>query len=251
MSSRAAGALAAGLVVSALGVGQLLPATASVRRFRNRFLPRLAGVGTPGHVALTFDDGPDPCSTPAFLDALDELQWRATFFMLADMASASPEVVTEVARRGHEVAVHGRQHQNHLGRGPLWVTRDMVAARDTLSELSGSRPRWVRPPYGALSTSTLWAARRAGLQPVLWTTWGRDWRVGANRESVVDDVMSTMVPGATVLLHDSDCTSAAGSWKATLAALPVLAERWASNGLIVGPLSQHGLQPALFDQAPA
>jgi peptidoglycan/xylan/chitin deacetylase (PgdA/CDA1 family) len=219
----------------------LVPSISSVRLVRNRFMPRLAGVGTAGHVALTFDDGPDPCSTPAFLDVLDDLHWRATFFMLGDMAKASPEMVVEVARRGHEVAVHGSRHGNHLRRGPGWVTRDMLAARDLLSELTGSKPRWARPPYGALSTSTLWAARRAALQPVLWTTWGRDWRADATRESVVDDVSSTLVPGATVLLHDSDCTSAAGSWKATLAALPVLAERWSAGGLIVGPLSQHGI----------
>ena len=44
-----------------------------------------------------------------------------------------------------------------------------------------------------------------------------------------------------MLLHDSDCTSAAGSWKATLTALPVLAERWADLGLRVGPLAEHGI----------
>jgi peptidoglycan-N-acetylglucosamine deacetylase len=234
-------AMAAGLVVAGVAVAQFLPATLSVRWVRNRFTPDLAGVGTRRHVALTFDDGPDPCSTPAFLDVLDELDWKATFFMLAGMAESSPELVAEVARRGHEVAVHGSRHSNHLRRGPAWVTRDMVAARDLLAELTGAQPRWVRPPYGALSMSTLWGARRAGLQTVLWTTWGRDWRQEATRESIVEDVTTTLVPGATVLLHDSDCTSAHGSWKATLAALPMLSERWAAAGLQVGPLSQHGL----------
>lgn len=225
---------------TAVVLAQLAPAVCSVRLVRNRFLPRLAGVGTGGHVALTFDDGPDPCSTPAFLDVLDDLQWRATFFMLGDMAKASPETAIEVARRGHEVAVHGSRHSNHLRRGPAWVIRDMRSARDALAELTGTAPRWVRPPYGAVSASTLWAARRTALQPVLWTTWGRDWRREATRDSIVEDVSSTLVPGATVLLHDSDCTSAEGSWKATLTALPALAERWAALGLAVGPLSEHG-----------
>ena len=75
---------------------------------------------------------------------------------------------------------------------------------------------------------------------MLWTSWGRDWREGATPESVVEDVTATLVPGATVLLHDSDCTSARGSWKNTLAALPVLAERWQASGLEVGPLREHG-----------
>ena len=235
----AAVALVAGAAGS-LALAQLLPATSSLRWARNRFMPRLAGVGAPGHIALTFDDGPDQCSTPAFLDTLDELGWRATFFMLASMAQQAPDVAAEVARRGHEVAVHGSVHSNHLRRGPGWVADDMVKARDLIAELAGVLPRWARPPYGALSASTLYAARRAQLRPVLWTTWGRDWRDGATRETIADDVSATLVPGATVLLHDSDCTSAAGSWKATLAALPLLAERWEAEGLAVGRLSDHG-----------
>jgi peptidoglycan/xylan/chitin deacetylase (PgdA/CDA1 family) len=79
------------------------------------------------------------------------------------------------------------------------------------------------------------------LKPVLWTTWGRDWRNDATPESIVDDVQRTLVPGATVLLHDSDCTSSPGSWKATLASLPLLAEHWDAAGLTVGPLADHGL----------
>jgi peptidoglycan/xylan/chitin deacetylase (PgdA/CDA1 family) len=77
-------AVATGLVapVVALAVAQLLPAASSWRCLRNRYAPRLAGVGDAKHLALTFDDGPHPVSTPAFLDALDALGWRATFFML-------------------------------------------------------------------------------------------------------------------------------------------------------------------------
>jgi peptidoglycan/xylan/chitin deacetylase (PgdA/CDA1 family) len=236
-------AVAAGVAASvAIGAfAQLLPAGSSLRPLRNWCLPGLAGVGTAGHIALTFDDGPDPASTLAFLDVLDGLGWRATFFMLGEMAAAHPDVTKEVAGRGHEVAVHGYAHSSHIWHGPRWARRDVMAARDTLAELTGAQPRWVRPPYGALSASTLIAARQARLAPVLWTTWGRDWRVDATPGSIVDDVSSTLVPGATVLLHDSDCTSAPGSWKATLAALPLLAELWSAAGLAVGPLSEHGL----------
>lgn len=238
VASAAAAAVAGGLV-------QLVPATSSLRRVRNRWMPGLAGIGDPGHLALTFDDGPDASSTPAFLDALDSLGWKATFFMLGDMAASCPEVATEVARRGHEVGVHGSRHSNHLSHGPGWVTRDMLAARDAIGELTGSTPRWARPPYGALAASTIAAARRAGLRPVLWTTWGRDWRARATPESILTDISSTLVPGATVLLHDSDCTSSPNSWKATLAALPLLAEMWAARGLEVGPLREHGVRACM------
>jgi len=227
----------------ALGAGtalvQMVPAVSALRRLRNLAMPRLAGVGEAGHVALTFDDGPSPVSTPAFLDALDDLGWKATFFMLGKMVATAPEVAIEVASRGHEVGVHGFEHENHLKKGPFWATRDLLSARDLLGGLLGSPPKWFRPPYGAFAGSSLLAARRAGLRPVLWTTWGRDWQRSTTPETVLQEVKATMVPGPTVLLHDSDSESAQGSWKATLAALPLLAQLWEGQGHSVGPLSQH------------
>jgi hypothetical protein len=47
--------------------------------------------------------------------------------------------------------------------------------------------------------------------------------------------------GGTVLLHDSDCTSAPNSWRVTVEALPGLLERCRDLGLCVGPLGEHGL----------
>jgi hypothetical protein len=61
---------------------------------------------------------------------------------------------------------------------------------------------------------------------------------------VAADVAEHLGPGATVLLHDSDCTSAPGAWRSALGALEPLAELFAVKGLTVGPLAEHGLGPA-------
>lgn len=206
---------------------------------RVRCFPRLAGVGRPDHVALTFDDGPGAASTPRFMDRLDELGWKATFFLLGSQVKAAPGVAAELAARGHELAVHGWAHTNHLLRPAGWVTADLAKASDEIGAVAGWPPRWFRPPYGALAASSLVAAHRCGLQPVLWTTWGRDWEAGADPAAITDRVESARGPGATVLLHDADTTAAPGAWKATLAALPLLAERWAAAGVTVGPLADH------------
>ncbi len=219
----------------------LLPGAVAWRSARCRLLPRLSGVGTPGHVALTFDDGPDPTSTPSILDALDALGWRATFFCLGSQARRSPGLVRELVDRGHEVGVHGDVHTSHLRRPSTWTVPDLLRARDTIAALTGEPAEWFRPPYGALSASSLVAARRSELRLVLWTTWGVDWKAGATGATVAANVQRTFRPGATVLLHDSDATSAPGSWRATLAALPILAEEWDRTGVQVGPLRDHGV----------
>ena len=73
-------------------VAHLLPGVVAWRSMRCRLLPRLSGVGDAGHVALTFDDGPDPKSTPPILDALDALGWQATFFCLGSQVRRSPRL---------------------------------------------------------------------------------------------------------------------------------------------------------------
>jgi peptidoglycan/xylan/chitin deacetylase (PgdA/CDA1 family) len=217
------------------------PALAGVSPIGMRVTPSLVGRGRPGHVALTFDDGPDPASTPEFLTVLDGLGWRATFFMLGTRARRSPGLVADVVAAGHEVAVHGDEHRNMLRRTPWGAADDIRRCRDTLSELSGATPVWFRPPFGILSYGALRGARRAGLTTVLWTTWGRDWREAATPETVAADVMRRYVDGGTVLLHDVDGESYPGSWRSALGALPLLADEFAARGLVVGPLGDHGI----------
>ena len=112
---------------------------------------------------------------------------------------------------------------------------------DEVASAIGRAPTWYRPPYGVATAATFSACGKLGLQPVLWSAWGRDWTATATPESVFRLVARDLRGGGTVLLHDSDCTSSPGSWKATLAALPLLAYHWDAAGLTVGPLADHGL----------
>jgi peptidoglycan/xylan/chitin deacetylase (PgdA/CDA1 family) len=240
---------AAGASVAA--AAHAAPALSNVDVLRRRLLPRLSGLGSPGHVALTFDDGPQPESTPAFLEALDRLGWRATFFMLGSMVDRAPGLAAEVAAAGHEVAVHGYAHRSEMFRTYPAVAGDLTRAVDTISAATDRRQHWFRPPYGTLSAGGVAAARVHGLRTVLWSTWGRDWRAEATPATVVADVERRLGPGATVLLHDSDCTSAPNAWRSALGALDPLAELFAGRGLTVGPLADHGLGRASAPSASA
>jgi len=66
-----------------------LPALTRLPALAGAF-PRLSGHGDPGHVALTFDDGPDPDATPAVLQILAAAGVHATFFMLGTMVAEWP-----------------------------------------------------------------------------------------------------------------------------------------------------------------
>ena len=96
---------------------------------------------------------------------------------------------------------------------------------------------WFRPPYGALTPAGLLAARKLGLQPVLWTAWGKDWQRTAMLLRA--QVQAGGVDGGTILLHDSDCTSS--SWRAALGALPDLIAWCRDQGIEVGPSGLAGI----------
>jgi peptidoglycan/xylan/chitin deacetylase (PgdA/CDA1 family) len=230
-----------GLAVAALTIAQGGPGITALGPVRRRLFRGLAGYGDPGHVALTFDDGPDARSTAGFLDLLARRDIRATFFMLGSMVAAAPGLAAEVAAAGHEIAVHGWDHRYLTLRGPQDTFRDMARAREVIAETTGQVPVYVRPPYGVLSGGALLAAGRLGLRPLLWTCWGREWAPGATSGSVVRTLRRDLGGGATVLLHDSDATSPSGSARAALGALPWLLDECARRGLKAGPAAGHGL----------
>ncbi|MEU7281710.1 polysaccharide deacetylase family protein [Streptomyces sp. NPDC045431] len=203
--------------------------------------PGLDGRGDPARVALTFDDGPDPASTPRFLHALDELAVRATFFVLGERLARHPDLGRRIAAEGHELAVHGWRHDRPWWPRPLRDARDLARTTELVTEAAGQRPLWYRPPYGVLTGGRWAAARAAGLRPVLWSAWGRDWTADATPADVLAEVTRTLRGGGTVLLHDSDVTSAPESWRAALGALPALVAACRARGLTVGRLADHGL----------
>ena len=120
-------------------------------------------------VGLTYDDGPDPVTTPAVLASLEQARTTATFFMLAERVVRYPSIVMDVVAAGHEVALHGVDHQRLTSLAPREVQERLVRGKAILQEVSGTTVRWFRAPYGAQNVGTYRAIRRAGLQSVVWT----------------------------------------------------------------------------------
>jgi len=182
-------------------------------------------------VALTFDDGPHPEGTPAVLDMLARLGARATFFLTGEQVLRYPAVAREIVARGHAIGVHGYRHRLLTLRTPRGSAADLRLARAVIERETESTPRLYRPPYGVANPAVLVAARGAGLRPVLWARWGRDWERRASAASVAASVTRDLRGGEILLLHDSDRYAAQGSWRATVAALPEIAAAVTHAGL--------------------
>ncbi|HEX3792262.1 MAG TPA: polysaccharide deacetylase family protein [Pseudonocardiaceae bacterium] len=227
------------VAATALLAAHALPAVTFWPPLRRRWLPGLSGIGDPDHVALTFDDGPDPRSTPLFLRELARHGTTATFFLLGSELIKNPGLATEIAAAGHEIALHGWDHRRMVWYSPRRTYDEMSRGRDLIADTTGKPPKWFRPPYGVLTTANLLVARKLGLTPVLWTCWGWDWSAESTSDSVLARVTGGLSGGGTILLHDSDVAAAPDAWRSTLGALPRLLDECAERGLEVGPLADH------------
>ncbi len=181
-------------------------------------------------IALTIDDGPDPNVTPQVLDMLDRYATQATFFCIGDKAARHPELCREIVRRGHAVENHSQHHRHHfslLGRSGF--TRELQAAQDTLTAITGQRPVFFRAPAGLRNPFLDPVLARLGLQLASWSARGFDTRIG-DSERVKNKLLHGLRAGAILLLHDGNAARTRDGVPVILEVLPtVLSAAAAAN----------------------
>ena len=151
-------------------------------------------------LALTFDDGPDPATTPRLLDLLAAQQAHATFFPIAPRAARHPHLIRRMLREGHGVGVHCWTHERHSSHDDGWGRRDVATSLDVLRRL-GAEPRWWRTPWGDRADWTARVAHEHGLRLLDWNVDSHDWR-GDFAETMFDATRDRLEAGAVVLAHD-------------------------------------------------
>jgi peptidoglycan/xylan/chitin deacetylase (PgdA/CDA1 family) len=244
---------ALGGVLAAAGLIQCAPAIACHAPPVCDLLSLCRRLPDEGTVALTFDDGPHAQGTAQVLSLLAGRNAKATFFLVGEQVRRLPSLAREIADAGHAIGLHGDTHRCELRLTPRALADDRARGLDAIQTATGVLPVIHRPPYGAASGPGIALARRAGLETVLWSRWGCDWRAVATADTVVDDVTRAGgLEGDIVLLHDADHYASAGSFRATVAALPRILERCAEQQLATVMLQRlardGGHRPSDFHQ---
>jgi polysaccharide deacetylase family protein (PEP-CTERM system associated) len=93
----------------------------------------------------------------ATLDLLDEAGSHATFFTLGWVADALPELVREIADRGHEVASRGYYHRSIRQMTPEEFRDDLLRSREALQRAAGRRILGHRVAHEWFNLRDLWA----------------------------------------------------------------------------------------------
>ena len=151
-------------------------------------------------IALTFDDGPYGEVTNRILDVVEayrDQNVHVTFFALGSQVDKFPKTVLRAKELGCEIANHTYDHKN-LTKIP---TQEMISqvedAADLIEQITGERPKLVRPPYGA-KNDDVYAAVKYPL--ILWNIDTLDWKT-KDTDSTVAAALGAG-DGDIVLMHD-------------------------------------------------
>jgi len=183
------------------------------------------------HVALTFDDGPDPEVTPRVLDLLDRHHAVASFFCIGERAAAHPQLVREIVARGHAVENHGHRHGYAFSfQGPRRMRSEIAAAQRAIADAGGVAPAFFRAPYGVRSPLLDRVLGDLGLRYVSWRWRGFD-AVDRDAARVLRRLTKKVAAGDVLLLHDGNTLSRRAQDSTALRVLPSLLERLDDLGL--------------------
>lgn len=156
--------------------------------------------------ALTYDDGPDPHTTPQLLDILREKNAQATFFMTGSNTAANPATAKQVAEAGYAIGNHTFSHPYLTKLSPSAVRKEIERTDAAILAATGSTPAMMRPPYGAADAAVQAAV---GKPLMIWAVDSLDWQ-SKNPAAFVPKVLKEVTPGAMVLMHDVQPSTIAG-----------------------------------------
>jgi peptidoglycan/xylan/chitin deacetylase (PgdA/CDA1 family) len=168
---------------------------------------------------LTFDDGPNPRSTPLVLETLAREGVLATFFMVGRFVRRHPDLARAAAVAGHAVGNHTLSHRKLPYLGGRAVTKELAETHRCLEEVTGTSPRFFRAPHGYRSPAVARVARQLGYRTIGWTfgVWDSN---PISSEKIRRRVKARLRPGAIILLHDGDGYDPEGDRRPTAGALP-------------------------------
>lgn len=200
--------------------------------YNRRFIA--STMGRSRQYLLTFDDGPNPNTTPFILDTLKKHGMKAIFFVVGTNVRKYPEIVRRMHAEGHVIGNHTAHHANLAHASAGKALEEIRELNSLVQKITGIRPHVFRPPYGGLNQNVLHAVRQEGMDVMLWSVDPYDWRnrsMARTCENVKRQLqLGTGGRGGIVLMHDT--------LPSTVAALEPLLVAFTNHGLI--PASYGG-----------
>jgi peptidoglycan/xylan/chitin deacetylase (PgdA/CDA1 family) len=197
-----------------------IPAASSYYVNLNNFNIYPVAEGETDKIALlTFDDGPKGKVTLEILDILDKYNAKSVWFVSGfnygwdyksdpNKAEQFTTLIKEIDKRGHMIANHTWKHENLRKTPPEEQRKEILSMNELLEEITGKKPQFFRPPYGAYTDVQKQIMKEEGMQTMNWSVGSLDWE-HKDPALIVEQVISTMHSGGNILFHDFPVTAKA------------------------------------------
>jgi polysaccharide deacetylase family sporulation protein PdaB len=180
-------------------------------------------------VAISFDAAWGNANTLKLLDIFDKYGIKTTFFLVGIWVEKYPDLVQEIAARGHDVASHSTTHPHMSQLSDAKQREELRTVADRIETLTGTRPTLFRAPYGDYNDAVVTIARQEGFEIVQWNVDSLDWKnLGA--DDMIKRCTKKVSPGDIVLFHNDS--------KYIVDALPTILDYYVSQGFKVIPVSE-------------
>ena len=180
-------------------------------------------------LSISFDASWGADKTIGILDLLDEYGIKTTFFLVGGWVDKYPDMVKEIAARGHEIGNHSDTHP-HMSQQTMQQIKDEIRIMsDKVETLTGVRPTLFRPPYGDYNDLVIATARAEGYEAVQWSIDSLDWKDRGTAD-IIKQCTYRVQNGDIVLFHNDS--------NDILNALPTVLKHYVGLGFTIVPVSE-------------
>lgn len=153
-------------------------------------------------VAFTFDDGPTPENTSYLLKELDKRNAHVSFFIVGNRIHNNEYLIKQLYNDGHTIGSHTYNHKNLKLLKEDEVLYEINETNKLLTEITGSKTLYLRPPYGTYNKYVL----NTDMTIILWSIDTLDWQY-KDPIKIKDTIINNVKDGDIILLHDLYKTS--------------------------------------------
>jgi peptidoglycan/xylan/chitin deacetylase (PgdA/CDA1 family) len=198
--------------------------------------------GAPSTVYLTYDDGPNPTTTPDLLDVLAREGVAATFFLIDEhITEETAPIVKRMFAEGHSVALHSATRAYML-MPPAVLARTLAGNADRIEQLAGRRPcRAFRPHAGWRGGQMFEGLKLADYQLIGWgwMLWDFNWLRPRTAEATFERLVKRASAGDIVVMHDGDESAPLRDQRHTVDATARLIPALTARGMRFGTVCQN------------
>jgi peptidoglycan/xylan/chitin deacetylase (PgdA/CDA1 family) len=196
----------------------------------------------PETVYLTYDDGPNPTTTPDLLDVLAREGAHATFFLIDEhITEETAPIVRRIFAEGHSVGIHSASRRYML-MSPSTLGRTLTEAADRIEQVAGSRPcRAFRPHAGWRGGQMFQGLGQIDYQLVGWgwMLWDFNWMRARTADSTFERIAERASAGDIIVMHDGDESAPRRDQRHTVEATARLIPALRARGLAFGTVCRN------------